>query len=94
MPSRKIGQKSWFRRILLLFLIAACVANGQAKDLQEEAMRSSKKSRLLGVFTEKFDGLPPSGKFATSAVAGFVGSRVTLRSFVSAAKIAGATFIA
>ncbi|CAB9502729.1 expressed unknown protein [Seminavis robusta] len=48
----------------------------------------------LQALREKFDELPSGAKVATSAGAGFVTSRVALKTFVSAAKVAGAAFIA
>ena len=88
-------KKSWFRQIVFVLFLVVAAANGQ--DYHEEAMDAANKYNKrgpFGVIKEKFNDLPPAGKFAASAAVGFVGSRVALKTFVSAAKIAGATFIA
>jgi hypothetical protein len=48
----------------------------------------------LKALQDKYDELPNGAKVATAAVAGFVTSRVALKTFVSVAKVAGAAFIA
>jgi hypothetical protein len=56
--------------------------------------REDRRNGPLQALREKYDELPNGAKVATAAVAGFVTSRVALKTFVNAAKVAGAAFIA
>lgn len=49
---------------------------------------------LAAQLKEKYDELPPKGKFASGAFLGFAGSRFAVKSAVSIVKVAGAAFIA
>jgi hypothetical protein len=49
---------------------------------------------VLNSLRDTYDNLPPHGKLATGAVAGFAVSRMAISSAVKVAKIAGAAFIA
>jgi hypothetical protein len=55
---------------------------------------SARADSLVSQLKEKYDELPAKGKFATGAFAGFVGSRMAVKSAVSIVKVAGAAFIA
>ena len=79
------------RQVLFLFLVIGLArANGQ--DFMEESQEKS--GRPFGIIREKYEELPPAGKFAACAAIGFCGSRAALKTFVGAAKVAGAAFIA
>jgi hypothetical protein len=55
---------------------------------------TARAQSLVAQLKEKYDELPDNGKFATGAFAGFVGSRIAVKSAVSIVKVAGAAFIA
>mmetsp|Transcript_15292 Transcript_15292/g.21817 ORF Transcript_15292/g.21817 Transcript_15292/m.21817 type:complete len:187 (+) Transcript_15292:91-651(+) len=57
-----------------------------------ESIRESLGNALKPVKV-KYDSLPPKGKFATSAVIGFVSSKAAVGTTVKVLKIAGATFL-
>ena len=61
------------------------------------AQNLSSSARADDVFSylkEKYEELPEKGRFAAGAVAGFVGSRVAVKSAVTVIKVAGAAYIA
>ena len=58
------------------------------------SISSASAESLVSQLKEKYDELPDKGKFATGAFAGFVGSRMAVKSAVSIVKVAGAAFIA
>ena len=69
--------------------------SGGARAQQVEENQIPKKDNgSLQLLKDKYEDLPPPGKFAATAVVGFFGSRVALKTFVGAAKVAGAAFIA
>jgi len=49
---------------------------------------------VIDTLKQSYEKLPPHGKAATGAVAGFASSRMAVRSVVGVAKMAGAAFIA
>ena len=77
-------KNSW----LLLLICLVLSVNGQMISDYEE------RKGPLSALREKYDELPSSAKVATAGAAGFITSRVALKTFVSAAKVAGAAFIA
>ena len=61
------------------------------------AQNMSSSARADNVFSylkEKYEEMPEKGRFAAGAAAGFVGSRIALRSAVTVIKVAGAAYIA
>ena len=80
------------RRIFLVLLLVSVSARGQIEEDNE--FQKQRSEGPLAALKEKYEEMPPPGKFAATAVTGFVGSRLALKAFVGAAKIAGATFIA
>lgn len=81
------SNKNQLRRILsvLLVLVVVCA---KAQDTEDE------KTGPLSTVKEKYDDLPQAAKIGVAAATGFVTSKVALRTFVTAAKVTGATFIA
>ena len=83
------------RCILLVLLLIFVSSRGQVEEEDKRDLRRQQSSEgPLAVLKEKYTDLPPPGKFAATAVTGFAGSRLALKAFVGAAKVAGATFIA
>ena len=80
------------RCIFLVLLLAFVSTRGQVEE--DNDIRKQLSEGPLAVLREKYTDLPPPGKFAATAVTGFAGSRLALKAFVGAAKVAGATFIA
>lgn len=72
-----------FRQIALILLFC-CLDLSQSRTV--DAAAASLK--------EKYDSLPPKGKFATGAFVGFVGAKAFVGSAVKAIKIGGAAFVA
>lgn len=48
----------------------------------------------LATLKNKYEGLPPKGRFVAGAAVGFIGTRMVLGSATSALKVAGVAFIA
>lgn len=81
---------------LLFLVLALAFFQGEVVKAQvafDERQRSD-ESGPVHVLKEKYEMLPPAGKFVATAAAGFVGSRLALKTFVRAAKVAGCVFIA
>lgn len=57
------------------------------------AKGDDENENFLSVLRNKYDGLPPRGKFIAGAAVGFVGSRLAIGSAVGALKVAGVAFI-
>ncbi len=55
---------------------------------------SAKGDDIVAYLKEKYEEMPEKGRFAAGAVAGFVGSRVAIKSAVSVIKVAGAAYVA
>ena len=81
-----LSSRNWMLRPFLFFLLLT-IGRTSADDLYAD------KKGPLSKLREKYEDLPAPAKVGTTAVAGFVASRVALKTFVSAAKIAGAAFI-
>jgi hypothetical protein len=82
-------------RHLLLLLVALVALSGKARAQVEVV--EDEEQQTNGPFhaiQEKYEDLPPAGKFVATAAVGFVGSRVALKTFVRVAKVGGAAFIA
>eukprot|EP00428_Durinskia_dybowskii_P046548 CAMPEP_0170352310 /NCGR_PEP_ID=MMETSP0116_2-20130129/77466_1 /TAXON_ID=400756 /ORGANISM="Durinskia baltica, Strain CSIRO CS-38" /LENGTH=156 /DNA_ID=CAMNT_0010606235 /DNA_START=124 /DNA_END=594 /DNA_ORIENTATION=+ len=75
---------AWKRLVsLYLFLLVA-----------QTLSSSAKADNVFSYLQEKYEEMPEKGRFAAGAVAGFVGSRVAVRSAVTIIKVAGAAYIA
>ena len=80
-------QNTLLRSLLIVLLVLIGGASADDYDYG-----TSKKGPLSSL-REKYEDLPAAAKVGTTAVAGFVASRVALKTFVGAAKVAGAAFI-
>jgi len=82
------SKKSFPHRIAItFFLLFALSANCYGMSAEEE-------KGPIQVVKEKYDSLPPYGKFACGAALGFTGSRCAIKTVVGGAKLVGAAFIA
>ena len=83
-------------RKLCLCLILASLFLAARGDETVGGFKEEIGDALGGVYEKGknlYDNLPPGGKFAAGAGAGFVGSRVAVNGATSAVKVAGAAFI-
>lgn len=91
---RKVTSKrSLLCRAFLAFLLLIAVSQGQDFQQQAKEEEELEKSQPIKLLKQKYNELPPGGKFATTAAAGFVTSRVAFKTFVSVAKVAGAALV-
>ena len=70
----------------ILFVVALCVAPFSAVKADDNADLKRQADGLVSSLKEKYESLPPTGKFATGAVFGFTGSRVVTRSAMTVVK--------
>jgi len=70
-----------------LFFVAAIEETSATENIKHMI------SEKLQPITEKYKELPPKGRFGVSSAAGFVTTKLTVRSTVKAAKVTGAAFI-
>lgn len=68
-----------------------CANAGTIEDLTQDLKDKTMVS--LQPLVEKFDNLPPKGKFGISALGGFAITKISIRTTMKAVKIGGAAFI-
>mmetsp|Transcript_2348 Transcript_2348/g.3496 ORF Transcript_2348/g.3496 Transcript_2348/m.3496 type:complete len:174 (+) Transcript_2348:118-639(+) len=77
---------------LTLLLSAPTLTHGlQLKEMFDDTKENFKET--IQPAKEKYEELPPKGKFGVGALAGYVATKTTVRSTVKAAKYTGAAFI-
>ncbi len=79
----------WFPRTLYLIVVFLCSVQTMARA--DDAKDSG--GNIVDSLKAAYDDLPPRGKLAVGAVAGFATSRVAVKTAVGAVKLAGAAFI-
>ena len=77
--------------LIFTFLMLSVKAEDSTGGIQEEL-----EEALEEVFEQGksfYDSLPPPGKFAVGAGAGFLGSRIAVKAAVTSVKTAGTAFV-
>jgi hypothetical protein len=84
---------TWSSTLLFAFVFSILHSTnaGKLEDIMDD-LRERTMVCLQPLF-ERFDDLPPKGKFGVSAVGGFAATKISIRTTMKAVKVGGAAFI-
>mmetsp|Transcript_12661 Transcript_12661/g.23732 ORF Transcript_12661/g.23732 Transcript_12661/m.23732 type:complete len:168 (-) Transcript_12661:88-591(-) len=84
---------AWSLTLLIAFIfpLLHCVNAGKVEDVVDD-LREKTIDSLQPLF-DKFDDLPPKGKFGVSAIGGFAITKISMRTTIKVVKVGGAAFI-
>uniref|UniRef100_A0A7S1ZZG1 Uncharacterized protein n=1 Tax=Trieres chinensis TaxID=1514140 RepID=A0A7S1ZZG1_TRICV len=81
-------------RWVLFFLLASlALSHPRAGAICKAQEAEDARAFIPAPLRQKFDELPPKGKFATGAFVGFAATRMAIRTAVKVVKFAGAVFV-